>query len=42
MDEANGLLPNDTLTLFCEVRHHEHSWYMYIMYNLPKSTHYLE
>ena len=20
MDEANGLLPNDTLTLFCEVR----------------------
>ena len=25
MDEANGLLPNDTLTLFCEVRHHEHS-----------------
>ena len=24
MDEANGLLPNDTLTLFCEVRHHEH------------------
>ena len=23
MDEANGLLPNDTLTLFCEVRHHE-------------------
>lgn len=22
MDEANGLLPNDTLTLFCEVRNH--------------------
>ena len=21
MDEANGLLPNDTLTLFCEVRY---------------------
>ena len=23
MDEANGLLPNDTLTLFCEVRLYE-------------------
>ena len=23
MDEVNGLLPNDTLTLFCEVRFYQ-------------------
>lgn len=32
MDEANGLLPNDTLTLFCEVKYCDTMIWLYFKF----------